>query len=145
MVRGYLASTRNLGDHAAFPVHDLVERGNPFASRRNRVAHLPVLEPDARLFAARPGELEHGRRAAHALQLHDVGDVQIAQLALELRALALAAGLQKRLDERDEIAVRKRLFEKVNRAQSGRAFALRGRWTAVRTMARAFGWLVRRS
>ena len=40
----------------------------------------------------RSGELEHGGRAAHALELNDVGDVQIAQRALEFLFPALRTG-----------------------------------------------------
>jgi len=58
------------------------------------MTHLPVFEKDARLFASRAGELEHGRGAAHALQLNNVGDVQIAKRALEFLILLLRTRLQ---------------------------------------------------
>src|SRR3712207_8138686 len=63
--------------------------------------NLPILEKDTRLLAARPGEFQHRGRAAHAFELDDIGDVQVAKRALEF-LLLLRAGVQQRIDQRDE-------------------------------------------
>ncbi len=88
---------------------------------------LTALEIDARLLALRPGELQRRRRAAHAFELDNVGQVQVAQRALEFFAVRFARGREERLDQIDKIAVRKRFLEKVNRAEPCRLFAMRGK------------------
>ncbi len=90
------------------------------------MAHLAILEKDARFLSARSGELQHRGRAAHALQLHDVRNVEVAQCSLEFLAFRLSAGVQQRVHEVNKIAVRKWFFEEVNRAQAGGLLALRG-------------------
>src|ERR1051325_1222654 len=47
--------------------------------RSSRVSDLPALKKDARFVSTWAGELERGAGSAHAFQLNDVGDVQIAQ------------------------------------------------------------------
>ena len=49
---------------------------------------------------------------------------------LKFFAVRLARGRKERLDEIDEVAVRKWFFEKMNRAQAGSLFAVRGKMNA---------------
>ena len=75
------------------------------------MAHLAVLEEDPRLLAARSGELEHRGRAAHALQLNDIRDVEIAQRSLEFLAFladrpVAAARRRDRRNRREGMAFR---------------------------------------
>ena len=85
--------------------------------------HLSVFEKYPRLFAARPREFEDGGGAAHALELNDVGNVEVAQRPLKFFAF-LFAHVEERADEIDEIAVREWFFEEVNRTQTGGLLAL---------------------
>jgi hypothetical protein len=129
----------------AFPIHNFVEGGHTFRARGGGVAHLTILKINARFFSARPSELQHGSRATDALELDDIGDMQIAQGALEARHFRLAGWEEERFGERDEIAARERFLEKMNRAQTATCSRSALKWVAVRMMARAVGWLVRRS
>src|SRR3954462_4678850 len=52
--------------------------------------------------------------------------MEVAEGSLEFFTVRLAWGRQKGLDENDKIVVRKWLFEKMNRAEAGRPFAMRG-------------------
>ena len=81
--------------------------------------HLPALEIDAGFFPLRPSELQRRRRSAQAFQLDDIGDVQIAERSLKFFALRFARGRKERLDKINEIGMRERFFEEVNRAQTG--------------------------
>ncbi len=116
---------RHFGDHPAFPVDDFVKRGQPFLARGSGVAHLAVLEINARLFPARAGELQHRGRAADALELNNIRNVQVTERALEAFAFARVGRSEQGLDQRHEIRARKRFLEKMNRAQTGHLLALR--------------------
>src|SRR5450432_667515 len=109
----------------SLPFHDFVEGGPPFLARRSGVTHLPIFKVNARLLSTRPGKLQHRSRAADALELNDVGDVQIAQRSLKTFARRLARRRKQRLNERDEIVARKGLFQKMDRAQPCNLLALR--------------------
>ena len=82
-------------DLSTFPADDFIEGPHPFATGRNRVAYLAVIEINARLFPRRTGNFKGRGRAAHAFQLNDVQQMQITQRALEF--FALHARSQKRL------------------------------------------------
>ena len=88
------------------------------------MAHLAALEINPRFFALRSGKLEGGRGTAHAFELNDVGEVKITQGALKFFAVRSARRRKERVDEKDEIAVREWLFEKMNGAKSGGLFAM---------------------
>ena len=118
------------GNLAAFPIHDFVKGGDAFLSRRGRVPHLSAFEIDAGLFSLRSGELQRGGRSAHAFQLDDIGEVQIAERSLKFFAVRLARRRKERLDEIDEVGMREWFFEKMNRAEAGGLFAVRGKVNA---------------
>ena len=90
------------------------------------MAHLPALEEDARLLTPRPSEFQHRGRAAHALQLNDVGNVQVAQRPTKLFLVGFARRPQQRLDQIDKITMWERFFQKMNRTETSRLLALRG-------------------
>ena len=77
----------DFGKSSPFPRDDFGERFHAFFPRRRSVADLSVLEKDPSLFARRTGELDRSCRAAHTLQLNDVGDMQITQRSLKLFAV----------------------------------------------------------
>ncbi len=120
----------HLGNLAAFPIHDFVKSGDSLFSGRGGVPHLSAFEIDARLFSLRAGELQRRRRSAHAFQLNDIGEVQIAERSLKFFAVRLTRGRKERLDEIDEVGVREWFFEEMDRAQTGRLLAVRGKVNA---------------
>ena len=71
--------------------------------------------------------------------------MEIAQRSLETFTLHFAARRQQRLDQRDEVSARERLFEKMNRAQAGDLFALRRKVNCRQDDRARIGWLVRKS
>ena len=75
---------------AAFPVNDLTQGLHALLVCCRGVTDLTILKKNPPFFAARTGQLDGGGRAAHALQLNNIGHVQIAQRALEFFTLTLA-------------------------------------------------------
>ena len=92
IVRGESRGTGTSEIMPAFPIDDLVKSFATFLARRGRVPHLAVLEINPRLLSPRAGKLERRSRAADALELNDVGDVQIAQRSLKTFAFAARRG-----------------------------------------------------
>ena len=89
------------------------------------MTHLTVLKINPRLLSPRAGELEHRGCTADALELNDIGDVQVAQRPLKTLACLVSRG-EKRLDQHHKISSRKRFLEKMNRAEAGDLLTLRG-------------------
>lgn len=87
------------------------------------MTHLAVLKKDTRLFAPRPGELQSRSRPVHALQLNDVGNMEIAQRSMKFFAVSIRRPEQG-LDQIDKITLRKRFFQKVDRAEPRNLLAL---------------------
>src|SRR6202162_668339 len=111
------AGPGHFGNGPAFPAHDLVESRQPLTAWRSGVPDLAVLKKDARLFAVRPGELHHGRRAAHAFELNDVRELEIAQRAFKFLA-GCSRRFQQMLDQIDKVPLGQRFLEKMNRAET---------------------------
>ena len=69
---------RNLGNNTAFPVNNLVKSRQALLGRCGGVTDLSLLKIDPGLFSFWTGKLEHRSGFADALELNDVGNMEVA-------------------------------------------------------------------
>ena len=120
----------NFGNRSAFPTHNLAERRHSLSAGCGRVPDLTFLKENTRLFVVRSGKFQHRGRAAHAFELDNLGELEIAKRPLEFFSCCLGRRPQETLHEFHKIPVRHRFFEEMNRAESGNLFTLLGQMNA---------------
>ena len=119
------ARSFDFGNHSAFPAQNFVKGIHAVQTRRGGVPDLTVFKKDTGLLSTRPGEFKYRGGPAHALQLNDIGEMQIAQCPLKFLAIFLAGGVEQCLHEIRKIGARKWFLQKVDCAEALGLFAVR--------------------